>query len=254
MDLDYYAVLGVGPEADAAAVDRAYRRLSRVHHPDRGGSHEVMQRLNEARDILTDAAARATYDAARAAPGDAGRQADAAADAARARAKAADYPRRWADFEQWLGGVRQDFVDTKFGAADLGNGVSFPAPTSCSGCVTVGLGVAAGVALAFFLMAKAEASGVRIKGLYCYMIGFGLPVLGCAWAAAQAHQWLARELGPGQAPAPPPAPEPAPEPPPTAVIPCRYCGQKLRVPDRGPELTINCPSCRGRDSYRPARP
>lgn len=32
-----YAVLGVGPGADNAAIDEAYRRLIKLHHPDRSG-------------------------------------------------------------------------------------------------------------------------------------------------------------------------------------------------------------------------
>ena len=32
-----YAALGLGPDADSAAVDRAYRRLIKLHHPDRAG-------------------------------------------------------------------------------------------------------------------------------------------------------------------------------------------------------------------------
>ena len=32
-----YAALGLGPDADPDAVDRAYRRLIKLHHPDRAG-------------------------------------------------------------------------------------------------------------------------------------------------------------------------------------------------------------------------
>lgn len=36
-DRSAYAVLGLEPGADAAAIERAYRRLIKQHHPDRGG-------------------------------------------------------------------------------------------------------------------------------------------------------------------------------------------------------------------------
>jgi curved DNA-binding protein CbpA len=31
---DYYAILGVAPDADAEAIRKAYRKLARKHHPD----------------------------------------------------------------------------------------------------------------------------------------------------------------------------------------------------------------------------
>lgn len=51
---DPYAVLGVPPDADAATVKRAYRKLISEHHPDRlGGLPEDLRRRAEerARDI-----------------------------------------------------------------------------------------------------------------------------------------------------------------------------------------------------------
>lgn len=35
-------------------VDPWYRRLSLIHHPDRGGSHERMLAINSARDLLVE--------------------------------------------------------------------------------------------------------------------------------------------------------------------------------------------------------
>jgi len=45
-------ILGVGPEADAATVKAAHRRLMEANHPDRGGSNWIAARLNQARDRL----------------------------------------------------------------------------------------------------------------------------------------------------------------------------------------------------------
>jgi DnaJ family protein C protein 19 len=46
------AVLGVGADADAAAIRAAHRRLVSSVHPDRGGSAELTRRVNAARDLL----------------------------------------------------------------------------------------------------------------------------------------------------------------------------------------------------------
>ena len=43
---DHYAVLGVQPDADRAAIQAAYRMLARLHHPDFGGDGSRMAALN----------------------------------------------------------------------------------------------------------------------------------------------------------------------------------------------------------------
>lgn len=60
---DHYATLGVAPDASLDDIKRAYRRAARHAHPDRGGNHERMQALNQAKEVLTDPARRARYDA-----------------------------------------------------------------------------------------------------------------------------------------------------------------------------------------------
>ena len=47
-------MLGVAPDADWAAVRRAYHRLARLHHPDVGGSTARMRELNRAYALLTE--------------------------------------------------------------------------------------------------------------------------------------------------------------------------------------------------------
>ena len=46
------AVLGVSADADAEAIRGAHRRLVTAVHPDKGGSADLTQRLNAARDML----------------------------------------------------------------------------------------------------------------------------------------------------------------------------------------------------------
>lgn len=61
----YYAILGLGIDADAAAIKAAYRRRAMELHPDRNASPDAtrqFQLLNEAYAALNDPAARAEYD------------------------------------------------------------------------------------------------------------------------------------------------------------------------------------------------
>lgn len=63
---DPYATLRLRPGADATQVREAYRRLARLHHPDRSGDRhatERMQAINRAWAILSDPARRADHDA-----------------------------------------------------------------------------------------------------------------------------------------------------------------------------------------------
>src|SRR5436305_2501345 len=61
-DASAYAALGLAPGADAAAIEQAYRRLIKVHHPDREGGDAVRaaeinlayRELRRSRDELRD--------------------------------------------------------------------------------------------------------------------------------------------------------------------------------------------------------
>ncbi|MBQ1500745.1 MAG: J domain-containing protein [Sphingomonas sp.] len=46
------AILGVTADADDEAIRSAHRRLVSAVHPDKGGSAELTQRINSARDTL----------------------------------------------------------------------------------------------------------------------------------------------------------------------------------------------------------
>lgn len=67
---DYYACLGVDPEAPPGEVDAAFRLLARRWHPDRNpGDPEAEERFKQvvaAHRVLRDPATRAAYDAFRA--------------------------------------------------------------------------------------------------------------------------------------------------------------------------------------------
>jgi molecular chaperone DnaJ len=63
---DYYEVLGVSRDADAAAIKDAFRELALKYHPDRNKTPEAEERFKEiaeAYGILSDPNKRAQYDA-----------------------------------------------------------------------------------------------------------------------------------------------------------------------------------------------
>lgn len=96
--VDVYAVLGVPPDADAAALKAAHRALVRRHHPDlappeaRADATRRVTAVNVAYGLVRDPAARARYDALR---------------AAAARSPAEDRSRQWdaltRDAGRWAG-------------------------------------------------------------------------------------------------------------------------------------------------------
>ena len=71
-DTDYYAVLGVSPDASTRQIAQAYRRQARAWHPDaRPGDGEAAARFGEiaaAYHTLADPQLRADYDRARTGP------------------------------------------------------------------------------------------------------------------------------------------------------------------------------------------
>ncbi|CAJ1329542.1 unnamed protein product [Effrenium voratum] len=60
---DHYCKLEVSPDADAAAVRRAYRKLALVTHPDKPtGDRQRFEEISRAHEVLTDPALREVFD------------------------------------------------------------------------------------------------------------------------------------------------------------------------------------------------
>ena len=65
---DYYAKLGVTPQAEDVVIKAAYRALAQRYHPDRfagsaGDANHKMAEINEAYGVLSDPVKRKAYDA-----------------------------------------------------------------------------------------------------------------------------------------------------------------------------------------------
>ena len=59
---DLYAALGISSDSSAAEIKKAYRLLSRTHHPDKGGDARIFARISSAYEVLNDGEKRALYD------------------------------------------------------------------------------------------------------------------------------------------------------------------------------------------------
>tara|TARA_B100000700_G_C14682065_1_gene685843 strand:+ start:49 stop:756 length:708 start_codon:yes stop_codon:yes gene_type:complete len=59
---DLYKLLGVDSQATHIEIKSAYRKLVKEHHPDAGGSDEIILSINAAWEILKDEGMRRAYD------------------------------------------------------------------------------------------------------------------------------------------------------------------------------------------------
>jgi molecular chaperone DnaJ len=66
---NYYEILGVSEDADAADIKKAYRKMAMKYHPDRNkgdkAAEEKFKEANEANEVLSDSQKRQQYDAFR---------------------------------------------------------------------------------------------------------------------------------------------------------------------------------------------
>lgn len=60
--MSLYDILGVSKTDNCTTIKKAYLKLARVHHPDKGGDPEKFKEITKASDILTDEKKRRIYD------------------------------------------------------------------------------------------------------------------------------------------------------------------------------------------------
>jgi len=61
--MNYYDILEVAPDASYEVIRASYKALSKKYHPDNYGDNgEMMRKINEAFDILSDSKKRSAYD------------------------------------------------------------------------------------------------------------------------------------------------------------------------------------------------
>merc|ERR1711981_1460839 len=58
----FYKILGLEKNADQRSIKKAWRRLCKTHHPDRGGDTEKFKECEKAYEVLSDPAKRELYD------------------------------------------------------------------------------------------------------------------------------------------------------------------------------------------------
>merc|ERR1719247_3828650 len=57
-----YDVLGIEKNADQRTIKKAWRKLCKTHHPDRGGDPEKFKECEQAYEVLSDPSKRELYD------------------------------------------------------------------------------------------------------------------------------------------------------------------------------------------------
>jgi curved DNA-binding protein len=67
--MSHYNTLGITKSATPDEIKKAYRKMASKHHPDKGGSKEKFQEIEEAYRTLSDPQKRAQYDAGGSNPG-----------------------------------------------------------------------------------------------------------------------------------------------------------------------------------------
>ncbi len=70
--MDLYKLLGIDRNASANEIRKAYLKLSKEHHPDKGGDPETFKKIQKAYDVLSDEQSRDFYNMTGTIPGEDG--------------------------------------------------------------------------------------------------------------------------------------------------------------------------------------
>lgn len=241
VDDDYYQILGVDSAASFETIRRAFRKRSMERHPDRGGTHAEMVLIAKAWEILSNPEKRSRYDQLRLNPDDLILHEAAAADTHEAEHRAAQYPRQWETFENWLNHAAGDVASARYGETFLGGPGGWSLPTvqeSTSGLVFLVVGALAGVGVALWLLSTGPLLQGNVGRFLFACVAFGgIGGLLGARVGVGMHAYLQELVEQGTSTTRNSDGE---------VTVCQDCGQKLRLPCRAGTLVITCPSCKSR--------
>lgn len=70
MSSDLYSILGVAKNADSGEIRKAFTKLAKTHHPDKGGDAEEFKKIHKAFETLSDEEKRRVYDLTGQIPGE----------------------------------------------------------------------------------------------------------------------------------------------------------------------------------------
>lgn len=244
--IDYYKLMGVLPSANEHEIRQAYRRLASQHHPDRGGSHEMMVRLNEAWFVLSDPERRRLYDAVLSGSHNVHEEQWEAA-AAAARNQSRDYARDWETFQAWMGHAMDDMAAAEHGTMTVGGITLLPSIRgSWTGTAALFIGGLAGqiiaINLGYFDSQREQASDadpvVKIAARF-------LPLFIGVWVGFAVHHVAAQFVANRTKPSTPPDSSNK------RNVNCPKYGQAARIPRREVTLTVTCPNCREKFEIEP---
>ena len=274
---NYYQTLETEPDAAFAEIKAAYRKKALLFHPDRGGSHAQMVRINEAWEVLSNPELRSQYDESL-------KNGDINGDQfAGARSRSQNYARDWKSFDSWLSSIERDFASAKFGSRKV-FGMEMP---TASGSISawvflitgglIGLLFWTAIFVLVFVPPKKEAkpqtgrfrfppsvsrTESSFNPLYTriVMLTCVASVAGGAWCGRWTHQKFGSSISnwlPKSSPFPffrsatatiedrqmNPTGHQRDQDDSSKTCHCPNCQQKIRVPDLNKRLQLQCPKC-----------
>ena len=269
----YYKILNVVSSATYSEIKSAYRKKAIKCHPDRGGSHAEMVKVNEAWEVLSNPELRKQYDQLLK------QGADVNGQFADARKRAESYPKSWDKFDQWFSAIGRDFTDANYGSTEFA-GIRMPTSgSSITGWLFILAGGILGLCLAGYLYTVFLPEPKPIPNLFgdgelrtqrqkhnpilARILFVGLGAAG-AWLGRLLHggagsiigRWFTKivssmpfDLSRDSIAASTQSSEPTSheaEQEAKHIIPCPNCQQKLNLPSVHRAGFITCPKCRHR--------
>ena len=248
---DYYQILGVQCGATQEELAQAYRHQAMRCHPDRGGTHAAMCRLNEAWEILRDPVSRQAYDEFLAQQGAQSTKLSKAVE--RAKTAADQYPRRWVDFERWMDSFLNDFTKAEYGWESSGVWQFPTAKNSISGKLCILFGCLVGFFISGFVWLSFKGSPYYDAGRILVFIGTAvggtagmlvhLVIRSCVGVVRKSPPQKSAQPKASDRSIPPPIPPTTQHPAREIKFDCPHCSQHIEAPASLIGSIVSCPTC-----------